>query len=808
MLKQILNDIANNPFFHLYWKDLKGTYQGCNQTRANALGLSCTNDIIGKSDIDFMPKDIADHIYQNELAAIEANKLQITEEVFFSAGQQKYHHLVHRFPVFNDKGIAVGSWCLSFDITEKKQLDDIFKAEKEKLESTLDNILTHLPGHIYWKDLNSNILGCNDLQAKSAGFNNRNEMTGKTDFDMPWKEDALLLQKSDLEVINNKKTLTFEETSQTANSDQKSIFLSKKTPLYNINREVIGVLGISIDITERKQMEENLRHAQIIAEAANQAKTEFLSNMRHDIRTPLSGIIGFSDLIKSESNEAHIKDYADSLIASSYALLHFHDDVLEAIRVSSGEIPILKRKFNLSRLFEQVIALCKARAGEKQLQLNFELDSNLPNFAIGDKIRLHRIALELISNALNFTDDGHVTLKIELAKQKEQSLVIKMTVIDTGMGIPKNQQQNIYVQFKRLTPSYQGIYKGAGLGLFVVKQFIDELNGEIYVESEPHKGTCFTCLIPLQEPLLDDASGIDEETELQVDKPYLTPLTCKVQSTAKISEDNDILTKILVVEDNIIAQMAVKIMMASMACHVDVASNGEEALKCCQNKSYDLVFMDIGLGDGIDGYEVTRQIRSNQGDLRDMPIIALTAHGADENKQRCIEAGMNAVLTKPLTKLQAADILKTFVPARKPLPSLPEIKPARRDLPDTDLEMFQMDQFSLFDEDQGMKNSGSKAMLIELLTMMASDIPKDMEKMKIAFENKDFPQVEHQAHKIKGGAVYVGTTRLKYACQYLERYWKSGERKFFEELFHQAIKTIEETKDCISNWLHQNNKSD
>ena len=140
--------------------------------------------------------------------------------------------------------------------------------------------------------------------------------------------------------------------------------------------------------------------------------------------------------------------------------------------------------------------------------------------------------------------------------------------------------------------------------------------------------------------------------------------------------------------------------------------------------------------------------------MKHTPIIALTAHAGEENKQRCIEAGMKAVLTKPLTKAQAADILKTFVPARKPV-QIPEIKPARRDLPDTDLEMFQMDQFSLFDEDQGIKNSGSKDMLIELLTMMASDIPKDLEAIQSAFENKDFPQVEHLAHKIKGGAVSV-----------------------------------------------------
>ena len=266
---------------------------------------------------------------------------------------------------------------------------------------------------------------------------------------------------------------------------------------------------------------------------------------------------------------------------------------------------------------------------------------------------------------------------------------------------------------------------------------------------------------------MDDASGIDEIKELKLDKPYLDPLTHQVQNTLETPSDKTNLTVVLVVEDNISARSAVQIIMSSMDCHVEVASTGEEALSSCQKNSYDLILMDIGLGEGMDGYDVTRHIPSHHEEMKHTPIIALTAHAGDENKQRCIEAGMNAVLTKPLTKAQAADILKTFVPARKPIP-IPEVKPARRDLPDTDLEMFQMDQFSLFDEDQGIKNSGSKAMLIELLTMMASDIPKDLKAIQSAFENKDFPQVEHLAHKIKGGAVYGGTTRLKYACQYLD----------------------------------------
>lgn len=716
--------------------------------------------------------------------------------------------------IHNDYILAIG-YLLSmitcgavviFTLMYKNQKNDLADEEINRQLNTLEHIIAIMPGNVYWINKNNVYLGCNDSQAKLSGLASRNDIIGKRNSDLPWNFKAGSLpsdlDKINSEVMETERAITIEEPATLADGTQV-IYLSNKVPLKDKNDEIIGMVGISVDITKLKEIEQALGAAKEAAESANQAKTEFLSNMRHDIRTPLSGIIGFSELLKSASKEAHIKEYADNLVASSHALLHLMDEVLEAVRVSSGEIPLLKRKFNLSQLFEQVIALCKARANEKQLKLTLELDNKLPNFAIGDKIRIYRIALELISNALNFTDDGFVTLIVKLAKQENGKLVIKMTVTDSGMGIPKDKQQDIYVQFKRLTPSYQGIYKGAGLGLYVVKQFIDELSGEIYVESEPHKGTCFTCLIPLQESLLDDASGIDDAAEMEADKPYLAPLTHQVQSTTETIADNTALTRVLVVEDNIIAQSVVKIIMSSMACQVDVASDGDEALTCCKKNPYDLIFMDIGLGDGMDGYDVTRHIRSFHDDMKHTPIIALTAHGADENKQRCIEAGMNAVLTKPLTEAHAADVLKTFVPSRKPAIS-PVIKSARRDLPDTDEELFQLDQFSLFDVDQGLKNSGNHAMLVELLTMLATDIPNDLEEIKVAFENQDFPQVEHLAHKIKGGAVYVGTTRLKYACQYLERYWKSGERKLFDELYRQVVKTIEDTMECISDWLNTN----
>lgn len=792
-LKQILEKITQNTDLHFYWKDLQGNYLGCNQTRANALGLNSTDDIIGKKDCDFMPLDKAKQINTDELNVIQTNTLQITEEVFINAKKQQSIYLVLRFPLVNEVQNTIGIYCLSFDRT---QLQLKVEHEKEQLEATLDSLLTHLPGHIYWKDLNSVFVRCNDLQAKSAGFSNRNDLIGKSDYEMPWKADADLLRKSDLEVIENQKILSFEETSQTVNSDKVSIFLSKKAPLYDKHGAIIGILGVSIDITDRKEMEETLRCAQVNAEAANQAKTEFLANMRHDVRTPLSGIVGFSEILKNESKEQHTKEYADNLIASSYALLDLMDEVLEAVRVSSGEIPKLKRKFDLNALLNKVIDLHKAKAAEKKILLNAIIDKKLPHYVIGDKIRIQRITSELIGNALNFTQKGHVTLTVELAKIQNKDLIIRIKVSDSGIGIPKDKQQDIYLQFKRLTPSYEGLYKGAGLGLYVVKQFIDELNGEIYVKSKLGEGTSFTCLIPLQESLLDDCEGVEEDSEFEM-KPYLSPPSPQISPNSHEDKRN----KVLVVEDNAIAQKVAKTLLNSLDCQVEVASSGQEAIENIKQNHYDLIFMDIGLGEGADGYEVTRQIRKQEKENEHTPIVALTAHAAEENKQNCIEAGMDAVLSKPITKTHASNILNHFVRTPESL-EREKREQAKLDLPDTEEELFTLNQFPLLEVEQTIKGLGDKSIFIELLNdLIEVSLPQDFTKMKEAFASKDYEQVEKLAHKMKGGAVYVGTTRMKYACQYLERYNKSGQKELFIKLYHQAVIAIEQTEAYIKEWL-------
>lgn len=778
----------------VYWKDNNGVYLGCNDMMLEMSGME---SIVGKTDFDMPWAASAAIIRNNDLKVMALNSPLELEETGIIANGQQVVVLTRKTPLHDDKGNVVGIIGISLNITKRKKQEAALSSNQEKTQSTLENILAHMPGHVYWKDKNGVYLGCNNRQAQSVGFQYGYEIVGKTDFDLPWgKNQAELFRQNDLHIMQTGETEIIEEKAQVKGKD--AIFLSHKSPMRNKKGEITGVLGISIDITDRKKIEAELNIAKEKAEAASLAKTEFLENMRHDIRTPLSGIVGFADIIKSEAESTRIKEYADNLVASSHALLNFMDDILEAIHVSSGEIPKVKKKFILQKIIQHVIDLNKAKASAKHLLLSLEFDPDIPKFLIGDPVRIHRILLELISNSLNFTDTGFVKLTAQLAKQENRQIVIKLVVEDSGMGIPKDKQQEIFLQFKRLIPSYKGIYKGAGLGLAVIKQFIDELDGEIYVESTVGKGTTFTCIIPLKTSLLEDETGVDKDFGLH------TPGFEQIGALPTLSPDASIKAgkpRVLIVEDNAVAQMVAKAILEQCHCKVDVAVDGQSALHHWKKNKYDLIFMDIGLPD-MDGYQITHHIRVHEiPNKYHTPIIALTAHVGEENKQRCIESGINAVISKPLTQKKCWDILNSFIPAiQKENGIIPEH--GIFELPATADELFDLSPFPLFDVEEGIKTTGTEDTLCDMLKLMLNhSLNDDIVLLKKAHNQGDWETTQKMAHKIKGGVVYVGAVRIKMACQYLERYWKSGQRDLLEKLYQQILQVLEETTSEMGRWI-------
>lgn len=513
----------------------------------------------------------------------------------------------------------------------------------------LDNLLANMPGHVYWKNKKGVYFGCNDRQAQSLGFLCGRDVIGKTDFELPWDSElAKRFWNNDSEVLETGQAITVEESAIV--NGQPAIVLSLKVPLKERSGITVGILGISVDITQQKRAEAKLMQAKEAVEAANHVKLEFLENMRHDLRTPLVGIIGCANAIKDKleniPNSTEINSYAADLVTSSQALLNLLNDVLDSIKVATGTIPILKKRFHLNDILLEIIQLNQARAKEKALDLLFEYDHAIPRYLIGDPVRLKRLVLELVTNALNFTQQGYVKIKTELVKRINQSIILKIKIEDTGMGIPVDKQQAVFTCFQRLSLACEGNYRGAGLGLSLIKQFIEDIEGEIYLESQPNVGSIFTCVIPLKISLLDD------ERDVSATIPSLP------KSNERMNSETGKNISILLVEDDVIASKVMTALLTKLGCLVKLASNGKQALLEAKSGKIDLIFLDIGLPD-INGIDVAKQIRRCQNSLT--PIIAVTAHLDADQKDKCLQVGMNSFLQKPISQEIVVAILHQFI---------------------------------------------------------------------------------------------------------------------------------------------------
>jgi len=387
----------------------------------------------------------------------------------------------------------------------KKELRDLaLLKDKESAELTLANIISNMPGHVYWKDKNGVYLGCNDRQAKSLGFDKGVDILGKTDDELPWGGNiAKKFRQNDIRIMS---TGIAEITEEPAKMDGKDVIvLSQKAPIRDTKGYIYGILGISIDITDRKKMEEDLCKAKEAAETSNQAKSEFLRNMEHQLRTPFCGVYSMVEFLASGETDLKKKELLEITYKSAKEFLELLNDIIDFSRNQTESSIVLDKKFDLQELIKKAITMQQAAATAKNLKLIQKYPANIPLIWISDPKRIQRIILNLLSNAIKFSSKGTITVKVKLAKNiDEKRSVIQIFVSDMGIGIPAEKQDLIYEKFYRVSPANHNKYTGAGLGLHVVKELLNDLEGEIEVESTVNKGTTFICTLPLKRPLLDD----------------------------------------------------------------------------------------------------------------------------------------------------------------------------------------------------------------------------------------------------------------------------------------------------------------
>jgi len=521
---------------HVYWKDKNGVYGGCNIKQAQSNGLKSPEEIIGKTDFDlFATKEEALVFWNNDQEIMRSGLPKIVEEPAIYHGKHCVM-LSHKIPIKNDDGDIDGVLGMSVDITERKALEDALKASKERAEKAeriiselrrdimgwgdssdktadenltetvnfLKNIIAKLPGHVYWKDLKGMYLGCNELQAKALGLSSAKAIVKVKPYSKLSKKEADRLAAIDREVVLSGKTQILEEFG-IREDGTKGVFLTHKVPLKDNQDNVIGLLGVSIDISDRKKAEEELIRAKEEAESADEMKFSFISNMEHDIRTPILGMLGVSKLLIPKETDPEKKELLSLMGKGAQELMDYCNVILNFSKIESGSQQLQERKVDIKKLVQRIIDLEKTTAKLKGLMLTFEYSDTSPTILICDEFRIYRILMDVIGNAVKFTDKGYVRVSVDLAKKIDNTnIVLKFVIEDTGVGIPEDKQNYIFEKFIKLTASNTGRYKGStGLGLTFVKEFMEDIGGNIEIKSKLGQGTKFVLTIPFKLPLID-----------------------------------------------------------------------------------------------------------------------------------------------------------------------------------------------------------------------------------------------------------------------------------------------------------------
>lgn len=506
---------------------------------------------------------------------------------------------------------------------------------------------------------------------------------------------------------------------------------------------VVGFQGVARDMTEAKQAEETLIQARHMAEESVKAKEHFLSVMSHEIRTPLNAVIGLSHLLLDENPLPNQVEHLQAIKHSADSLMIIINDILDFSKIESGKVSFENVEFKLDDIFRGIEKSLAYKARESNLRLLIETDPRLPATVVGDPLRLNQIILNLVSNAIKFTEKGFVEVKAQMVSQKKDTITIEFKITDTGIGIPANKLSTIFESFTQASHETTRKYGGTGLGLTITKRLVELQGGTIQVKSKIGLGSTFTVLLTfekshLTEPVIPVPSGntIEASTE---------------------SLDN---LQVLLVEDNRMNQLVVKKFMEKWGVKMDIAENGIEAIEKLRENTFSLVLMDLQMPQ-MDGYKAARYIRYNMDyPYRNIPIVALTASAMVDVRRKVMDAGMNDFITKPFDPRDLyLKILKFSMKGSQSDESpifTPSVLPGNNGY----VNLQYLEEIS----------ANNQEFITDMIRLFLRQMPQFVQKLKKACDNANWMDLRYITHKMKSSLSTIGIFELESVIRQLETY--------------------------------------
>ncbi|HRH46556.1 MAG TPA: ATP-binding protein [Pyrinomonadaceae bacterium] len=543
------------------------------------------------------------------------------------------------------------------------------------------------------------------------------------------------------------------------------------------NEEIVAAVVTFQDISERLDLEEAVAKARDAALEAARIKASFLANMSHEIRTPLNGIVGITDLLAQTQLTAEQTKYIETLKSSSDLLLGIVNDILDFSKIEAKKLELELIDFDLAKIIAETIQLFEPQAVKKQVQLKSEIEKEIMTAVSGDAGRLRQVLNNLVSNAIKFTKDGKVWVKLKL----QTDGLFRFEVTDTGRGIEKENQAKIFEPFMQGDISTTRQFGGTGLGLAISKELVQMMGGEIGLESEVGKGATFwfTAKFDVLE-LWNAEASLSRDLKIQ----------SKISRSLKKNRP-----KILVVEDNPINQEVALGKLHQLGIKGDIAQNGLEALKILEKKDYDLILMDCRMPE-MDGFEATKHIRQFENDKKHIKIIAMTASVTAEERESCFQSGMDDYLAKPIKFEVLAETLNKHLQYKLPPPKL-NVK--------GDVVQHPFAQFldvKILQNFVEIESRGEKDFVKEMMQIYLSHAETELEALQKVFEKRDFEAVKNKAHSLKGSSGNIGIHNLFERFKELENEVEKKDLIKIEKVIKLILHEFTELKTKVSHLIN------